>query len=86
MGLVTSLKNWGTKCVRGVIKAVECTCEVCESAFKWGKEKCHEIGEKIKEWQTNKPASDPVPEEVRVNHQPSIQEAKNVSSRNFLMV
>ena len=83
MGLVTSLKNWGTKCVRGVIKAVECTCEVCESAFKWGKEKCHEIGEKIKEWQTNKPASDPVPEEVRVNHQPSIQEAKKRVQQKF---
>lgn len=83
MGLLSSLKNFGAKCVRGVIRAAECTCEVCESAFRWGREKCHEIGAAIKEWQTNKPASDPVPDHVKDRHKPSIQEAKNRIKQKF---
>ena len=47
MGLFSSLKNAAVSITKGVVKAVEVTCEICEEAFRWGKEKCYEIKGKI---------------------------------------
>ena len=79
MGLFSSLKNAAVSITKGVVKAVEVTCEICEEAFRWGKEKCYEIKGKIDRWQTEggTPPVDPVPPEIKTSYEPKIKRTKD---------
>lgn len=79
MGFLSSLKNAAINITKGIVKAVEVTSEACEEAFRWGKEKCHEIKEKIERWQTKggTPPVDPIPQEVKTSYETKVKSTKD---------
>ena len=91
MRLLTSLKNLGTKCVQGVIKAVECTCEVCHHdifgiSLHGGRKNVMKLERQLRNGRQVNLLQIQFQKMLRIGINHPSKRQKNGSSRNFLRV
>ena len=84
---VSSLKNAavsvGNAIVDGVIKAVDCTLQVCETVATVTADACHWVRDKIREWPSPNPPTDPVPSSVKKADQPLVDNSIHAIREHF---
>lgn len=87
MGLLSKIgekvANAGRVIAKGVIKAVDCTLQVCEAVATVTADACHWVREKIREWESPYPPKDPVPPSVIMADQPLVDNSIDAIKGHF---
>lgn len=87
MGFWSSLKSVaasvGNTIVRGVVKAVDCTLQVCQAVATVTADACRTVREKIREWTVPKTPKDPVRSTVKKADQPLVKNSIGAIKEHF---
>ena len=87
MGFWSSLKSVaasvGNAVVKGVVKTVDCTLQVCQAVATVTADACRKTRDKIREWTTPKTPKDPVPPTVKRADEPLVENSIGAIKEHF---
>lgn len=83
MGLLSVLKSVGKKAWNGVVKAAECTLEVCSCVAQYCADKGQELAVRVKKWHIQDKPKDPVPKPVKEHYEAIASNASRIVREKF---
>ena len=87
MGFLSSLKSVavsvGNAVVKGIVKTVDCTLQVCQAVATVTADACRKTRDKIREWTTPKTPKDPVPPTVKRADEPLVENSIGAIKEHF---
>lgn len=83
MGILSSLKSVGKAIVKGVVKAVDCTLQVCEAVATVTADACHWVRDKIRKWTSPTPPKDPVHPSAKEADKPLVDNSIRTVREHF---
>lgn len=87
MGFWSSLKSAvssvGSAIVKGVVKAVDCTLQVCETVATVTADACHWVRDKIRKWSSPTPPKDPVHPSAKEANKPLVDNSIRTVKEHF---